>query len=175
MDTDFVADDKAACFRYGMELQTVLFTVDLAADGDTCAGIPPGVLYHASEFCIQLHLFGDVPDSEVAIYFIGAVVVHILEFGSGESDLWIFRALEEVRRMKMSVPLLVACCNRAYVDGEIYPGRHKILVFRLDLRVKLRELAADSGDHHMPDLEFNFRVRGIEYPFGCSHSLMFKH
>lgn len=156
MDTDFVADDKAACFRYGMELQTVFFAIDLAADGDTRAGIAPGILYHASEFCIKLHLFGDVPDSEVAIYFIGAVVVHILDPGSGESDLWIFRALEKVRSMQMSVPLFVACCNGAYVDGEICPGRHKILVFRLYFGVKLRELAADGGDHHMPDLEFNF-------------------
>ena len=175
MDTYFVTQYYAAGLRHCMEDQAKFLAVDLAADGDTCAGIAPGILYHASELRIQLHLFGDVPDSEVAMDLVGTIVVHVLVFGSGEPDLWEFGAVEEIRSLQMSVSLFVARCNGGYVDGEIYFCRHKILVFRLDFSIKLCELAADGRDHHMSDLEFNFRVRGIEYPIGCSHILMFKH
>src|ERR1700754_2931771 len=80
MDTYIVADDEAACFCYTRPGKTELFTVDLAADGDTGPGVAIWILDHAAKFRIELDRFCNSADSEIAIYLIGTVIIHIFVF-----------------------------------------------------------------------------------------------
>src|ERR1700733_10856540 len=96
MDTNFVAHDEAAGFRHAMPGETEFLAVDLAAYGDTGAGIAPGILDDTSELRVQLHILRDAMDGQVAIYFIGAVVIHVLIFGIHEFYCRELRRIEEI-------------------------------------------------------------------------------
>ena len=79
-----IADDQAARFGHAMPAQTEVLAVDLAIDADPGTRVTPGVFYDTAEFCVELDILRHAADSQIAPYFIAAVIVHILIFGSCE-------------------------------------------------------------------------------------------
>ena len=173
MNFDVFADDEAARFRSAAPGQAEVLAVDLAGDREAGARVTPGILDHTTEFRVEFFVPGDATDRQVPIYFIRAVIIHILIFGGDEFELREIGGIEEVYRFQMAVTLFVLCVDGVDVDGERYFRRGEIFSFRLHGSIELLEITGHGRNHHMLDFEFDFRVRGIQDPFRCCHFELF--
>src|SRR5258708_11292105 len=156
METNFITDNKAACLRRATPSQAEVFTIDLTGDGDTSAGAAPGIFNHAAKFCVEFYVLGYSADGDVDIYFIGTVVIDVFVFRRNEFYLGKISRIEEVNGFQVGVSLLVFCGDRIDIRGESHFGCHEIVSFRFYGGVKLREFAADVGDHHVSYFKLYF-------------------
>lgn len=173
MNFDVFADDEAAGFCSAAPGQTEVLAVDFAGDRNAGAGVTPGILDHTTEFRVEFFVAGDAADRQIAIYFIRAVVIHILIFGSDEFELREIGRIKEIYRLQMAVTLFILRVDGVDVDGERYFRRGEVFSFRLDGGIELLEITGHGRNHHMLNFEFDFRVRGIQDPFRCCHFELF--
>src|ERR1700754_922656 len=156
METNFFADDEAAGFCCAAPAQTEVLTIDLTGDGDPGTGGSPWVFYHTAEFSVKFNVLSYAANGEVSVYFIRTVIVNVLIFCRDELHLGKICRIEEVGGLQMTVSLLVLCSERVNIYSKGHFGCLEIVSFRFHGSVKLREFAADVGDHHVFYLELYF-------------------
>src|ERR1700743_3811031 len=173
VDLYVIAENDAAGVRGHVPGEAEFLAVDLAADGEAGAGVTPGIFYDAAEFHFELYIFCDAVHREVAVDIVGTVIVDVLDPGDNEFDLRDVGGVEEGGGLYVAVALFLFRIDGGAVDGEGGLCGGEVITFRGDIGGEGREGAGHGGDHQVLYLEFDFRMRGVQYPFRCSHKDLF--
>lgn len=161
----FIADQNAAGFQRCVPVEFPVFAVDFAGESKPGFGIAPGVLADAAEFSFQRDGMRDAFDGQIAAEL---VVGRIIRRGFEYQSFVVF-CIEKVCAAEVAVALFAACVDRGGFGRELDGCGGEVIAFGFYFHVEAIEMAGDGGDHHVFDLELDFGVCGIEYPFSCCH------
>src|ERR1019366_5385678 len=162
-DVHFVAHQDAAGFQRHVKNQPEIPAVQLGGGRRANLDVAPRVFhFRGGAFDVEIHFPGNTVNGQIADDSPFALS-HRRHFFRNEGDLGKLLHVEEIRALKMLVPLAIARLNGGGVDGRLDFGIRRMLRIEYHRAGHSGKLAAHIRHHQVANLKPRRRVAGVDY------------